>query len=191
MTRAQRLLLDAQLAFWICVGLCFAVTGGGLFSHNHGLSFYGGRWSTIVPWTVGLAAASFLVLRAAEELVHTDPPLVRALRLNVLLVLSILFTPDTVSQLWYVLHIVASTALFLFQAALGLWLVLRSLRAVVLQLYVVQIAGGIVAGLSQVHLIDLLGIGIVVFQVAFGALLVCFPIGDARVVAAREATGTD
>ena len=183
MSRAQTLLLQAQLAFWACVALCFVVTGGGL-SHNHGLSFYGGRWATIVPWAVGFAACSLLILRAADVLEADDRAFARCLRVNVMLLLTILFTPDTVDQFFYVAHIVASTALFLFQAGVGLWLVLRSRRPLTLQLYMLQMAGGIVAGISQLGWIDLLSLGIVVFQVAFGALLISVPVERSRALAA-------
>jgi hypothetical protein len=171
MNGARRLLLLAQLAFWTCVVLCFAVTGGGL-SGNHGFSVYGGRWTTILPWAAGISAAAVLIWRAADAVSDEDQALARCLRVNVLLLVFILFTPDSIGQFFYVAHIVASVALFLFQAIVGLWLVLRTRSGVVLQLYGVQIAGGIVAGASQAQWIGLLSPGILVFQVAFGALLV-------------------
>jgi len=171
MNGARRLLLLAQLAFWSCVLLCFAVTGGGL-GHNHGFSVYGGRWTTVLPWAVGIAAAAVLIWRAADLLAaDDDPALARCLRVNVVLLVFILLTPDSIDQLFYVAHIVASVALFLFQAIAGLWLVVRTRSSVVLQLYVVQIAAGLVAGASQAQWIGLLSPGIFVFQLAFGGLL--------------------
>ena len=151
--------------------MCFLITGGGL-SHNHGFSFYGGRWATIVPWAVGFIAASVLILQAASAAAATDAALAGCLRVNVVLLLLVAVTPDTVDQVFYVAHVTASVLLFLFQAGVGLWLVLRTQARGVLQLYVVQIAGGIVAGLSQAQWIGLLSPGILAFQVAFGALLV-------------------
>jgi hypothetical protein len=175
----RRLLVLAQLAFWACVGLCLAVTGGRL-SHNHGFSIYGGRWTTILPWAVGISAAAGLVWRAADAVSHEDQALARCLRINVVLLVFILLTPDSIDQLFYVAHIVASVALFLFQAIIGLWLVLRTRSAAVLQLYVLQIAGGLVAGASQGQWIGLLSPGILVFQLAFGALLVSLPVEGLR-----------
>ena len=171
MRDAGRLLLQAQVVFWACVVLCFVFADGGL-GDNHGFSVYGGQWSTILPWAVGMVGASLLILRAAGTLAQEDPALAWCLRVNVVLLLSILLTPDTIDQFFYDAHIVASVALFLFQAAVGLWLVVRTRDSIVLQLYVVQIAGGIVAGMSQLQWIGLLSPGIFVFQVAFGALLV-------------------
>ena len=174
-TRARHLLLWAQVVFWTCVGLCFVVTGGGL-GHNHGFSVYGGRWTTVLPWAVGIAGAAALIWRAADALTDTDPALARCLRINVVLLIFILLTPDTIDQAFYVAHIVASVALFLFQAIAGLWLVARTRSNLVLQLYVVQIAAGLVAGASQAQWIGLLSPGILVFQLAFFALLMCLPV---------------
>ncbi|HET7127936.1 MAG TPA: hypothetical protein VFJ93_02535 [Gaiellaceae bacterium] len=171
MNGARRLLLLAQLAFWSCVLLCFLVTGGGL-GHNHGFSVYGGKWTTILPWAVGIAAAAGLIWRAADALADEDPPLARCLRANVVLLVFILLTPDSIDRFFYVAHIVASVALFLFQAIVGLWLVLRTRSSIVLQLYVLQIGAGLVAGASQAQWIGLLSPGILVFQLAFGALIV-------------------
>src|SRR5512146_121699 len=175
MNGARRLLLLAQLAFWSSVLLCFAVTGGGL-GHNHGFSVYGGEWTTILPWAVGIAAAAALIWRAADALMGHDPPLARCLRINVVLLVFILLTPDSINQFFYVAHIIASVVLFLFQAIVGLWLVLRTRSSLVLQLYVAQIAAGLVAGASQAQWIGLLSPGILVFQLAFGALLVSLPV---------------
>ena len=171
MTVVGRLLLRAQLAFWGCVVICFAVTGGDL-SHNHGFSVYGGKWTTIVPWAVGFLAAAVLILRAASLLDESDRVFAWGLRLLVLFALGILFTPDTVNQFFYDAHIVASVLLFLFQAVLGLWIVLRAHATLLTRIYVLQIAGGIVAGMSQAQWVGLLAVGILVFQIAFGALLV-------------------
>ena len=175
MTRARHLLLWAQVVFWTCVGLCFVVTGGGL-GHNHGFSVYGGRWTTVLPWAVGIAGAAALIWRAADALADDDPALARCLRINVVLLIFILLTPDTIDQAFYVAHVVASVALFLFQAIAGLWLVARTRSNLVLQLYVVQIAAGLVAGASQAQWIGLLSPGILVFQLAFFALLMCLPV---------------
>ena len=94
------------------------------------------------------------------------------------LLVFILLTPDSIDQAFYVAHIVASVALFLFQAIVGLWLVMRSRSPVVPQLYVLQIAAGLVAGASQAQWIGLLSPGIFVFQLAFFVLLLSLPAGD-------------
>jgi hypothetical protein len=171
MTVVSRLLLRAQLAFWACVVVCFAVDGGGL-SHNHGFSVYGGKLTTIIPWAVGFLTAAFFILRAASLLDAGDRALAQGLRVTVALLFGVLFTPDTIDQVFYDAHIVASVLLFLFEAVVGLWLVRRTNVRAVLQLYSIQIAGGVLAGMSQLQWIGLLSPGILIFQVAFGALLI-------------------
>ena len=128
-------------------------------------------------WAVGIAVPRPSSSGARRtRLVDEDAALARCLRINVVLLLFILLTPDTIDQAFYVAHIVASVALFLFQAIVGLWLVTRTHSSLVLQLYVVQIAAGLVAGASQAQWIGLLSPGILVFQLAFGALLVLRPV---------------
>lgn len=184
-TRARHLLLRAQLVFWACVCLCFVVTGGGL-GHNHGFSVYGGRWTTVLPWAIGIAGAAVLIWRAAAALDDEDPALARCLRINVVLLVFILLTPDSIGQASYDAHIVASVALFLFQAIIGLWLVLRTPSSLVTELYAVQIAAGLVAGASQAQWIGLLSPGILVFQLAFFALLYAVMSSKSERSAARS-----
>jgi hypothetical protein len=176
MSAVGRLLLAAQLVFWGSIALCFLITNEG-FSHNHGPSFYGGRWSTIVPYAIGFLAAAALLARAATLLERAGGPSVRrtanGIRLLIVLLLADLLTPDTLNSFFYNAHIVASVALFLFQAILGLWLIARVARGTgLVALYATQIAGGLVAGASQAQWIGLLGPGIAVFQISFGILLV-------------------
>jgi hypothetical protein len=176
MSSVSRCLLAAQVTFWTSVVVCFAIANGGL-SHNHGLSVYGGRPSTFVPWAIGFVVSAAFIARAAALLdAHgedVDRQLANALRLLVALLVALLATPDTIDQVFYVAHIVASVALFSFQAGFGLWLVLRRAPTrIAAWLYGAQIFGGCVAGLSEAQWLGLLSPGIVLFQLAFGALLV-------------------
>ena len=64
--------------------------------------------------------------------------------------------------------------LFLYQLGFAIWLVRFVWRTRAGAILVgVQFVGGLVAMFSQLQLIPLLGLGILVFQVSFGALLVC------------------
>ena len=170
---AARYLVFAQVAFWSAMLLCFGIAHGGL-GHNHGFSFYGGRLSTILPYAVGFLAAAALITHAAALLDRTGRArLAAGLRVLVVLLLADLLTPDTLGSAFYAAHIAASIALFMFEAAFGLWLVTAvTSTAATIRLYSTQITGGVVAGLSQLQWIGLLSLGIFVFQIAFGALLV-------------------
>ncbi len=170
---AARYLFFAQLVFWSAMLLCVAIARGGL-SDNHGFSFYGGRFSTILPYAVGFLVASALIAHAARLLEHSGRTRHAAwLRVLAVLLLADLLTPDTLGSVFYAAHIVASIALFTFEAAFGLWLVTTVSAAVEsIRLFAIQIGGGVLAGLSQLQWIGLLSVGIFLFQVAFGALLV-------------------
>ena len=168
---AARYLLFAQVAFWSAMLLCVAIAHGGL-GDNHGFSFYGGRVSTILPYAIGFLAAAALITQAAWLLDRSGRARL-ATGLRVLVVLADLLTPDTLGSVFYAAHIAASIALFTFEATFGLWLVTAVAATTgTIGLYSTQITGGVVAGLSQLQWIGLLGLGIFVFQIAFGALLV-------------------
>jgi len=170
---AARYLLFAQVAFWSAMLLCVAIAHGGL-GDNHGFSFYGGRVSTILPYAIGFLAAAALITQAAWLLDRSGRArLATGLRVLVVLLLADLLTPDTLGSVFYAAHIAASIALFTFEATFGLWLVTAVAATTgTIGLYSTQITGGVVAGLSQLQWIGLLGLGIFVFQIAFGALLV-------------------
>jgi hypothetical protein len=170
---AARYLLFAQVAFWTAMLVCVAITRGGL-GGNNGFSFYGGRLSTILPYAVGFVVASALIAHAAGLLERSGRTRHATwLRILAVLLLADLLTPDTLGSAFYAAHIVASIALFMFEAAFGLWLVTAVSAGVQsIQLFAIQIAGGVLAGLSQLQWIGLLSLGIFVFQIAFGALLV-------------------
>ena len=175
MSQATRSLLYAQIAFFGFLLLCVAITDAGV-SHNHGFSFYGGHTSTLVPYALGFLASAWLLARAAGEVERdggeANTRFALGLRLVVLFLLLDLLTPDTVNAFFYDAHIVASVLLFLCQAVFGLWVAARfTTGRAAASLYVLQIAGGIVAGLSQLQWIGLLSPGILIFQLSFGLLL--------------------
>ena len=91
-------------------------------------------------------------------------------------------SPDTVNAVFYWAHDLTSAALFLYELGFAVWLV-RTLEptAVGVALVVVQFCGGLVAMFSQLQVISQLGLGILVFQLSFGALLVAatFDVGAA------------
>jgi len=170
---AARYLLFAQIVFWSAMLLCVAITHGGL-GDNHGFSFFGGRVSTILPYAAGFIVAGALIAHAAKLLDESGRTrLASGLRILVVLLLLDLLTPDTLGSVFSAAHIAASIALFMFEAAFGLWLVAAiSTGLASVALYVTQITGGVIAGMSQLQWIALLSLGIFVFQIAFGALLV-------------------
>jgi hypothetical protein len=171
-----RYLLLAQVGFFLALAVCVVIEPEGL-NDNHGWSFYEGRADTAVPYVLGLVCGIALILYASA-LVERSPSASGGLATGLQLLAFFLFldvaTPDTVDAFFYWAHDLTSALLFLYQLGFALWLV-RSVwrtRAGVI-LVGVQFLGGLVAMFSQLQLIPLLGLGILVFQVSFGTLLVC------------------
>jgi hypothetical protein len=170
-----RYLLWAQVGFFLSLALCVLIEPEGL-NDNHGWSFYESRRETFVPYALGVLCGILLIAYASTLLERSAAPreLATGLRLLALFLFFDLATPDTVNSFFFWAHDLASTLLFLFQLGFAIWLV-RSVwrtRAGVV-LVVVQFVGGLVAMFSQLQLIPLLGLGILVFQLSFGVLLVC------------------
>ena len=175
MSMPARYLLSAQVVFFLSLAVCVLVRPEGL-NDNHGWSFYEGRRDTVVPYVLGVLGGILLVAYASALLERSAAP--RGLSMGVMLLALFLFldlaTPDTVSSVFYWAHDLASTLLFLYQLGFAIWLVRFVWRTRIGAILVgVQFVGGLVAMFSQLQLIPLLGLGIFVFQLSFGALLVC------------------
>ena len=166
---ALRNLVYAQLSFFSFLLLTVLLLTYRGFEDNHGLSYYGEHMDTIIPYGLGLLTCALFIWRGASSL---SGPLGSALRaLSVLLVLD-LATPDTINDAFYWAHVAVSTLLFLLEFAIGLGLVLTVLRAQLIALFAAQFFTGLIAMFSQFHVIHLLSVGILGFQLAFGVLLV-------------------
>lgn len=174
MPAPARNLFHGQLAFFACLGACVAVDRRGLWD-NHGWSYYGGRVETAVPYALGFVLLVTFVLRTIALLEGSSAPGALApflLGLAVLLTLD-LATPDTISSFFYTVHICVSVVLFVVELLGGVWAARRLLRTRVgASLVAVQLAGGLLAMFSQLQLIGLLGLGILLFQLSFGTILV-------------------
>jgi len=174
MTAPARNLLYAQLGFFSCLGMCVALDRRGLWD-NHGWSYYGGRADTAFLYAVGFVLCIVFLLRSAALLDDSSsaPPLPQALRVLALLLALDLGTPDTVDALFNDAHIAVSTVLFLFELVVAVWIVRRVFSTRLgYALLGVQFAGGLLAMFSQIQVLPVLGTGILVFQLSFGALLV-------------------
>ena len=197
MSRVSRLLFSAQAVFFLALGVCAALDPRGLGS-NHGWSYYEGRATTAAPYVIGLVGTIALVAYAAVVAARSDAPqgLVWGLAGLALFLALDVASPDTVNAVFYWAHDMTSAALFLYELGFAVWLV-RTLEptAVGVALVVLQFCGGLVAMFSQLQVISQLGLGILVFQLSFGVLLVTatFDLDHARedaAVALNPATGT-
>jgi hypothetical protein len=171
---AVRNLVYAQASFFGLLLVCVALTPKG-FEANHGLSYYGEHADTIGPYALGFFVCCAFLVRAAGQIPDEGDAgrLATSLRILAALLLLDVATPDTISDLFYWLHVLASAALFVFELGLAGWLVWIGRRSFVsVALLATQFAAGLVAMFSQLHAVTLLSFGIVAFQVSFAVLLV-------------------
>jgi hypothetical protein len=169
-----RTLRFAQIGFFVALATCVLIDPDGMHD-NHGWSYYEERGATVVPYLLGVLVFIVLTLHAASLLERsaTAPGLARGLKLLTLFLLLDAATPDTVDTAFYWGHDLASTLLFLFELGFAIWLVRVVWRTNVgIWILAVQFLGGLVAMFSQLHVISQLGLGILVFQLSFGILLV-------------------
>ena len=169
-----RYLLLGQLGFVAFLALCAIIDPTGLRA-NHGWSYYVGRDETLVPYLLAFTTFIALTLRAARLLDDSSAPrgFSTGLRyLSVFLVLDVA-TPDTVNAFFYWAHDATSALLFLYELGFSVWIVAAlGPRRLGTGLLAAQLLGGLVAMFSQLHVISLLGPGILLFQLSFGLLLV-------------------
>ena len=165
---ALRNLVYAQLSFFSFLAVALLLTDEG-FTRNHGLSYYGEHVHTIVPYGLGLLCCGAFIWRAAGGVTG---PLAPALRVLAVLLFLDLATPDTIDGAFYWAHVAVSAALFVHELAIAVGLVVVVRRGELAALLVAQVAAGLVAMFSQFHVIGYLSVGILIYQLAFGVLLV-------------------
>lgn len=184
MSRVSRLLLSAQALFFLALGVCVTLDTRGL-RDNHGWSYWEGRPETAAPYVIGFLGSIALIAYAAAVAARSEAPpgLARGLAWLALFLALDVATPDTVNAVLYWAHDVTSAALFLYELGFAAWLVAALLPTRFgVALVAVQFGGGLVAMFSQLQVVSQLGLGILLFQLSFGALLVTatFDLGDAR-----------
>ncbi|MHB1864921.1 MAG: hypothetical protein ACYCPS_02010 [Candidatus Saccharimonadales bacterium] len=152
-----------------------AITTQG-FSDNRGLSFYGEHLNTVIPFALGFCLCDFFLLKVAKllpEVADNLSVLTMPLKILSILLISIVLTPDNLNGLFSILHTVASTALFLFELILSVWLTLKWYRSVFSWLLLcAQFLAGIVAGLSEFQISHYLSESSLFYQLFFSTLLI-------------------
>ena len=168
-------LIYAQLSFFFFLTIAIFITTAG-FSNNHGLSFYGEHLSTVIPFGAGFVFCDFFLLRAADALPKSQPPymkLASLFKVLAVLLLLILLTPDTVDSFFDWSHIITSLILFIFELSFATWLTIRWYSdRLIWTLLTALFLAGVLAMLSQFHVVYYLSEGILSFQLFFGLLLI-------------------
>lgn len=172
---ARRDIFYGQLSFFAFILISIFLEPQSL-TVNHGLSFFGINKSTLLPYGLGLVSSGWFTYRAAAALAHGNN-VARRLGNGLLSLLipmvGILLTPYSVSPLIGDLHELFGAILFLLQLGLAIWLVVATRREPIPILLVgLQILGGIIAwvSLNDTWLLEIQGQ--LLFQAAFGVLLV-------------------
>jgi len=173
MRQAAKTILSGQIILYVCLAVCVVARPAGLGA-NDGISYYGIYKETFFPYAVGLLGAAYFAVRAIGQLQTDDMRLLRiALKIYAPLIVGIVITPYAAGKWMDYLHTACGSALFFLQLVLSGWLVWK-LRytwwSVVLSL--VELAGGILSAIYLNPTSGLLFQTQVLFQVAFGVLLI-------------------
>ena len=173
--KAVRYLIYAQVSFFGCLLAAVFITTAG-FRDNHGLSFYGVNYPSIIPFGLGLVLCTLFLLKAAAELPVRNHPfdkLQPLLRIIALLLFAILITPDTLGVWFYYVHVATASLLFSLELLVAIWLAWKwNSNIFTWTLLAVQFVAGVVALLSQAHVIRYLSQSSLIFQLVFAVLLV-------------------
>lgn len=168
-------LLFAQASFFLCLLISIFITTKG-FSDNRGLSYYGEHLDTLIPFALGFCLCDFFLLKVARLLPELNKQLaVFTVPLQVLsiLLISIVLTPDNLNSLFNVLHIIASSALFLFELLFSIWLIIRWHKSATSWLLLIaQFTAGIIAAMSEFQVTHFLSESSLFYQLFFSSLLI-------------------
>ena len=168
---AIRYLVYGQLCFYIGLLFCAVLKQSGL-TINEGISYYGVFRLTIVPYAVGLLGSAYFCARFASQLNAIRQPFFSYSFFTIsILIVGVVFTPDTLGRFFNDAHMTFGTILFVVQLLLSGWII-HCLRydawAIVLSL--IELAGGIVSfiylGPAHGYLLE----SQLLFQVSFGIL---------------------
>lgn len=172
MRRAAHSILIGQLVCYAGLAVCVLLRPAGLAA-NDGISYYGIYRETFLPYAIGLLGAAHFAMRAIGQLNPPEKILHTALKTYALLVAGIVITPYATGAWMNYLHTACGAALFSLQLLLSGWLAWR-LRYVwwSVALSLMELAAGIASAIYLWPAHGFLFQTQVVFQLAFGALLI-------------------
>jgi hypothetical protein len=163
-------LLRGQVLLFGGLLLCVALRPQSLGA-NQGISYFGVHWRTVVPYAVGLVCSALFTRRGLRRIPDGPGYLRAAADAIALLTVGIVLTPFSLNGVVDWTHTLLGAALFLLQLVLAAWLVHWSRGGLVsVLLWLVQLAGGLVAAVYVLPSHGLLIQGQLLFQLGFGAL---------------------
>lgn len=167
-----RRILLGQLVLYGGLTTCILILPSGL-SSNDGISYYGTHAQTVIPYAFGLIGAAIFGWLAANAL--TEPSL-RIVRLSLdiygFLMLGVIMTPYGTGRWMNDAHTLISVTLFSLQTLLGVWFASKLATWWSWLLILIAVGAGFISILfiSPTH--GFLLQAQLVFQVAFGVLVV-------------------
>jgi hypothetical protein len=172
----RRCLWISQIALSSLLALCSCIAPS-VVSSDGGVSNFGNRLTTVVPYTLSFSLCALFLLLGAAALAGLRPDRKwYGLALTGLAVLDLLVLVSTyprhLSLLYSEIHDDLGIALFAYEFIWSLWLLIRGWSRETAALFSIEVGGSFVGLLSVLKIVHLLYYGQIIGSIGFGLLLV-------------------
>jgi hypothetical protein len=171
-----RCLWISQIALSSLLLLCSVITPS-VVSSEGGVSNFGNRLATVVPYTLSFSLCALFLCMAAAALARVHPTrrgyariLVGVALLDLLVLVSTY--PRHINLLYSEIHDDLGIALFAYQFVFSVWLLARGWGRRAFGYLVVEVGGSLIGLLSILKAVHLLYYGQMIGGIGFGLLLV-------------------
>jgi hypothetical protein len=176
MATVTRCLWISQIALASLLVLC-SVIAPSVVSSDGGVSNFGNRLTTVVPYTLSFSLCALFLSLAAAALVRVRPDrkwygltLVGVAVLDLLVLVSTY--PRQINLLYSEIHDDLGIALFAYEFVWSVWLLIRGCGRETAGLFSIEVGGSLVGLLSILKIFHLLYYGQMIGGIGFGLLLV-------------------
>ncbi len=174
MNKIKKSLILSQVILFAGIIVSIIIRPKGL-SINNGISYYGIHLNTLPLYVLSLAGSTFIGFKIAVNNIKSKKyQVIKYLLISLFpLTLALIIFPYNINSTYNLIHELLGTLIFLFQAIISLIILTKLARNIFNYiLFIIQIIGGLVAGYylfpSQGFLIQ----GQLLFQLAFGLILI-------------------
>jgi hypothetical protein len=176
MGMVTRCLWISQIALSILLVLC-SVIAPSVVSSDGGVSNFGNRLTTVVPYTLSFSLCALFLCLAAVGLAKVRPDRTwygRALVGIAVLDLLVLAStyPRHINLLYSEVHDDLGIALFAYEFVCSIWLLISCWSSQTVLFFSIEVAGFLVGLLSILKIVHLLYYGQMIGGIGFGLLLV-------------------
>jgi hypothetical protein len=176
MGMVTRCLWISQISLSILLVLC-SVIAPSVVSSDGGVSNFGNRLTTVVPYTLSFSLCSLFLCVAAVGLAKVRPDRTwSGLALVGVAVLDLLVLASTyprhINLLYSEIHDDLGIALFAFEFVCSIWLLISGWSRQTVLFFSIEVAGSLAGLLSILKIVHLLYYGQMIGGVGFGLLLV-------------------